>query len=106
LLEAHRDLLTDQTGRTLRDVLFHGSASDLEELNKGLSVADSSWLWQRVIAHQIAYLNGLSDKAFMQALPAMLTFLQGHPRHANELLAALLTRYYQSGVIPPQKERV
>ena len=97
LLEEHRDLLGDKPGATLRDVLFHGSAGDMDELNKGLPVADSSWLWQRVIAHQIAYLNGLSDKDFLQALPAMLTFLQGHPRHANDMLAALLTRYCQSG---------
>jgi hypothetical protein len=96
LLEEHRDILTDHAGRSLRHMLFHGSASDLEELNKGLPVADSSWLWQRVIAHQIAHLNGLNDQEFMQTLPAMLKFLAGHPHYADEILAALLTRYCQS----------
>jgi hypothetical protein len=96
MLERHRDLLTKDAGQSLRQVLFHGDAAELNEINKGLPVTDSSWIWHRAIAHQIAYLNGLDDRAFVTAIPAMLTFLAGHPRFADEMLAALLTRYCQS----------
>ncbi|TQK03440.1 EH signature protein [Herbaspirillum sp. SJZ107] len=96
MLERHRDLLTDDAGRSLRQVLFNGDATELSELNKGLAVTDASWIWQRAIAYQIAWLNGLEDTAFVAAIPAMLTFLAGHPRFADEMLAALLTRYCQS----------
>lgn len=93
MLERHRDLLTEDAGRTLQQVLFHGDAEEISEVNKGLSVTDSSWVWQRAFAHQIAYINALEDHAFVAAIPAMLTFLAGHSRFADEMLAALLTRY-------------
>jgi len=96
MLEQHADLLTEDAGQSLRQVLFHGDAAELNEINKGLPVTDSSWVWQRAIACQIAYLNDLEDNAFIAAIPAMLTFLAGHARFADELLAALLTRYCQS----------
>lgn len=96
MLDQHADLLTEDAGQSLRQVLFHGGAAELNEVNKGLPVTDSSWVWQRAVAHQIAYLNGLDDNAFIAVIPAMLTFLAGHARFADELLAALLTRYCQS----------
>lgn len=97
LIERHRDIFGDDAGRTLRAVVFEGSLDEHDQLTRGLPIPESSWLWRRVIAHQIDHLNAVDDAHFLAALPRMLQFLRARPLYADELLAALLTRYCQSG---------
>lgn len=96
MLERHHDIFSSDAGRSLRQVLFYGSREELQELKGGLPIPESSWLWRRVVAHQIDHLNSLNDAEFIRAIPAMLDFLGTHPLYADEILAALLTRYCQS----------
>jgi len=97
MLDQHRDIFTDDAGRSMRQVVFYGSPEEHEQLNDGLPIPESSWLWRRLVAHQIEYLNGLDDAQFVRAIPAMVDFLRKKPLYADDLLAALLTRYCQSG---------
>ncbi|MFS2023219.1 EH signature domain-containing protein [Massilia sp. CT11-137] len=96
LIERHRDMFGDHAGRSLRQVVFHGSVDEHDQLTRGLPIPESSWLWRRVIAHQIDHLNGTDDVDFFAAIPSMLQFLRARPLYADDLLAALLTRYCQS----------
>jgi hypothetical protein len=97
MLEEHHDILTDDAGRSLRQVLFYGSTADHEQLNNGLPIPESSWLWRRVVALQIDHLNTMSEAELARAMPPMVDFLRVKPIYADEILAALLTRYCQSG---------
>jgi len=97
LLEQHADLLTDDAGRSLRQILFSGSLEEQDQLKNGLPIPEVGWLWRRLIAHQISYLNGLSDPEFKLAIVPMTDFLRSKPLYADDILAALLTRYCQSG---------
>ncbi len=97
LLQQHADIFTDDPGQTLRPIVFHGSDAELAQLSNGLPIAESSWLWRRLISLQIAHLNALNDAEFLQAIPGMLSFLRAKPLYADNLLAGLLTRYCQSG---------
>lgn len=96
LVERHRDMFGDDPGRSLRQVVFDASIDEHDQLTRGLPIPESSWLWRRVIAHQIDYLNGVDDARFLATIPRMLQFLRARPLYADELLAALLTRYCQS----------
>jgi hypothetical protein len=96
LIERHRDMFGDDAGRSLRHVVFEGSADEHDQLSRGLPIPESSWLWRRVIAYQIDHLNGMGDDDFLVAVPRMLQFLRARPLFADDLLAALLTRYCQS----------
>jgi hypothetical protein len=96
LVERHRDIFGDDAGRSLRHVVFEGSLDEHDQLTRGLPIPESSWLWRRLIAHQIDYLNGVDDASFLATIPHMLQFLRARPLYADDLLAALLTRYCQS----------
>lgn len=96
VLEEHCDILTDEAGRSLRHLLFNGSAAEREQLKNGLAIPQSSWLWRRVIAHQIEYLSAIGDHDFIEAIPHLVEFLKLMPLYADDLLGALLTRYCQS----------
>lgn len=96
LIERHRDLFDDDAGHSLRHVVFHGSMEEQDQLTRGLPIPESSWLWRRVIGYQIGFLNAASDDEFMATIPRMLQFLRTRPLYADDLLAALLTRYCQS----------
>lgn len=96
MLDTHRDLFSDEAGRSLRDIVFHGSADVQEQLQKTLPIPENSWLWRRVVAFQIAYLNALDDARFIEAIPRMVVFLRSRPLYSDDILAALLTRYCQS----------
>lgn len=97
LLEQHADLLTDDAGRSLRQILFSGSVEEQDHLKNGLPIPEAGWLWRRIIAHQISYLNGLNDPEFNAAIIPMVEFLRSKALYADDILAALLTRYCQSG---------
>ena len=96
LLDTHRDIFEDDAGRSLRELMFHGSLDDHEQLRKGLPIPEASWLWQRVVAYQIEHLNALDDVRFIDAIARMVTFLRSRPLYSDDILAALLTRYCQS----------
>jgi hypothetical protein len=97
MLEQHHDIFSDDAGRSLRQVLFYGSGDEQQQLTQGLPIPESSWLWRRVVAHQIEHLNALDEAAFLHAVPGIVAFLRTKPLYADDLLAALLTRYCQSG---------
>ena len=67
-----------------------------DQLRNSLPIPESSWLWRRVITYQIDYLNSMSDSDFVAAIPRMVDFIRTRPLYADEMLAALLTRYCQS----------
>lgn len=96
LVERHRDIFGDDAGGSLREVVFEGSQDEHDQLARGLPIPESSWLWRRVIAQQIDYLNHLDDAGFLARIPRMLQFLRARPLFGDDLLAALLTRYCQS----------
>jgi hypothetical protein len=96
VIERHRDMFGDEPGRSLRQVVFDGSSDEHDQLARGLPIPESSWLWRRVIAHQIDHLNAVDDANFLAMIPHMLQFLRARPLYADDLLAALLTRYCQS----------
>jgi hypothetical protein len=96
ILEKHRDILTDEAGSSLRHLIFNGSANEREQLKNGLPIPQSSWLWRRVITRQIEHLNAVDDGEFIEALPHLIDFLKLMPLYADDVLAALLTRYCQS----------
>jgi hypothetical protein len=96
LLNTHRDIFEDDAGRSLREIVFHGSLDDQEQLRKGLPIPEASWLWRRIVTFQIEHLNALNDVQFIEAIPRMLTFLRTRPLYSDHILAALLTRYCQS----------
>jgi len=96
LLDTHRDIFADDAGRSLRKTVFQGSLDDHDQLRKGLPIPEASWLWRRIVAAQIEYLNALDDDQFIDAIPCMVTFLRSRPLYSDDILAALLTRYCQS----------
>lgn len=96
LLDTHRDIFADDAGRSLRETVFQGSLDDHEQLRKGLPIPEASWLWRRIVAAQIEYLNALDDEQFIEAIPRLVTFLRSRPLYSDDILAALLTRYCQS----------
>lgn len=96
LLETHRGIFEENAGESLRAIVFHGSADDQEQLRKGLPIPEASWLWRRIVAHQIAHLNNLDDAQFKEAIPRMVAFLRSRPLYSDDILAALLTRYCRS----------
>jgi hypothetical protein len=97
MLQHHHDIFSDDAGGSLRQLLFYGSANQRQQLTAGLPIPESSWLWRRVVAHQIKHLNSLDETEFLHAVPGMVAFLRTKPLYADDLLAALLTRYCQSG---------
>lgn len=97
LLDTHRDIFEDDAGQSLRHIVFHGSVDDQEQLRKGLPIPESSWLWRRIVSFQIAHLSVLDDVRFLESIPRMLAFLRSRPLYSDDILAALLTRYCQSG---------
>lgn len=96
MLDTHRDIFENDAGRSLRETVFHGSLDDQEQLRKGLPIPESSWLWQRIVGAQIVHLNTLHDSQFVEAIPRTVSFLRNRPLYADDILAALLTRYCQS----------
>jgi hypothetical protein len=96
MLQQHHDIFSDDAGRSLRQLVFYGSADERQQLTAGLPIPESSWLWRRVVAHQIDHLNSLDETGFLHAVPGMVAFLRTKPLYADDLLAALLTRYCQS----------
>ena len=104
MIEQHADIFTDQPGYSLRHILFYGSVDEREQLRNSLPIPESSWLWRRVITYQIDYLNSMSDKDFVAAIPRMVDFIRTRPLYADELLAAMLTRYCQSPYRPESHE--
>ena len=96
MIEQHTDIFTDQPGYSLRQILFYGSVDERDQLRNSLPIPESSWLWRRVITYQIDYLNSMSDSDFVAAIPRMVDFIRTKPLYADEMLAALLTRYCQS----------
>lgn len=96
MLSKHSDILSDEAGHTLHHTIFFGSDSDRSELDAGLPIPEASWLWHRIVAHQIDHINSLADSDFMRVIPPMLEFLRTKPLYADHLVAALLTRYCQS----------
>jgi hypothetical protein len=93
MLEEHTDIFTDQAGLSFREIMFHGSSADHERLGNGLPIPESSWLWRRVVAHQIAHMNAMPDTQFVELIAPMTAFLRTKPLFADDILAAMLTRY-------------
>lgn len=92
----HSDILTDRPGVSLAAEWFDGG--DKSELLRSLPIPADSWLWVSIVKAQVERLSRSRDDVLNAQIPIMMRFAAEHPRFADDMLGASLTRYCQSSM--------
>lgn len=94
IVDEHQDLFQSEAGLQLGQQIFEGTVTDLSQLQTLAQIPAESWLWHQVIAVVQKKITELDETRFLARLPELLTLMGvNNRRHADEILAACLTRY-------------
>lgn len=94
IVDEHQDLFQSEAGLQLGQQVFEGTVTDLTQLQTLAQIPAESWLWHQVIAVVQKKITELDETRFLARLPELLTLMGvNNRRHADEILAACLTRY-------------
>ncbi|MGL4755041.1 MAG: type I Zorya anti-phage system protein ZorC, partial [Aeromonadaceae bacterium] len=94
IVDEHQDLFQSEAGLQLGQQIFEGTVTDLTQLQTLAQIPAESWLWHQVIAVVQKKITELDETRFLARLPELLTLMGvNNRRHADEILAACLTRY-------------
>ncbi len=87
------DLFGEKPGQRLGQAILLGDSEQIRLVQEYLPISVNSWFWLRLIKEQLSHLFTIKDSDFRPRIAQMLALADQHPRHANEILAATLTRY-------------
>lgn len=94
IVDEHQDLFQSEAGLRLGLQIFEGTVTDLTQLQTLAQIPSESWLWHQIVAVVQKRIAELDEEPFLTRLPALLALMDvNNRRHADEILAACLTRY-------------
>ena len=95
IVDEHQDLFQSEAGLRLGQQIFEGTITDLIQLQTLAQIPAESWLWHQIVAVVQKRIAELDEEPFLARLPTLLALMDiNNRRHADEILAACLTRYH------------
>ncbi|MGK2698049.1 type I Zorya anti-phage system protein ZorC [Serratia surfactantfaciens] len=95
-IDFYNDIFTPQAGDVISRQLLAGESNSLSSLEKIAQIPDSSWLWQRIFTVLLAQLDTLDDPQFLDKISWLLGLAAQWVRFRDDIMSAILTRYYHS----------
>lgn len=96
VIDTYSDIFTDNAGFLLGQQLGRGEITDISVLEKVAQIPQTSWLWRKIVNHLVNEIFCLTDDAFQQKINSLIALSRQLTRFKDNILAATLTRYYQS----------
>lgn len=96
VIDTYSDIFTDNAGFLLGQQLGRGEITDISVLEKVAQIPQTSWLWRKIVNHLVNEIFCLTDDDFQQKINSLIALSRQLTRFKDNLLAATLTRYYQS----------
>ncbi|MEE6892672.1 type I Zorya anti-phage system protein ZorC [Escherichia coli] len=96
VIDTYSDIFTDNAGFLLGQQLGRGEITDISVLEKVAQIPQTSWLWRKIVNHLVNEIFCLTDDAFQQKIHSLIALSRQLTRFKDNILAATLTRYYQS----------
>ncbi|EEZ4383111.1 hypothetical protein DDM35_002809 [Escherichia coli] len=96
VIDTYSDIFTDNAGFLLGQQLGRGEITDISVLEKVAQIPQTSWLWRKIVNHLVNEIFCLTDDAFQQKINSLIALSRQLARFKDNILAATLTRYYQS----------
>lgn len=95
-IDFYNDIFTPQAGDVISRQLLAGESNSLSSLEKIAQIPDSSWLWKRIFTVLLAQLDTLDDPQFLDKISWLLGLAAQWVRFRDDIMSAILTRYYHS----------
>lgn len=89
-------LLSTNAENEFAKLIVSNEEDRISEINQIFPISDSSWLWKKTFANLKEILAKIDDKKFISYLLSLIALITKYPVHQNIILAAILTRYYES----------
>ncbi|WP_240782266.1 type I Zorya anti-phage system protein ZorC [Escherichia sp. E2586] len=96
VIDTYSDIFTDNAGFLLGQQLGRGDITDISVLEKVAQIPQTSWLWRKIVNHLVNEIFCLTDDDFQQKIHSIIALSRQLTRFKDNILAATLTRYYQS----------
>jgi len=96
VIDTYSDIFTDNAGFLLGQQLGRGEITDISVLEKVAQIPQTSWLWRKIVNHLINEIFRQNDDDFQQKINSLIALSRQLTRFKDNILAATLTRYYQS----------
>ncbi|EFC1525473.1 hypothetical protein K6485_13580 [Escherichia ruysiae] len=96
VIDTYSDIFTDNAGFLLGQQLGRGEITDISVLEKVAQIPQTSWLWRKIVNHLVNEIFCLTDDDFQQKINSLIALSRQLTRFKDNILAATLTRYYQS----------
>ncbi|EMZ5843796.1 hypothetical protein ABEH45_003594 [Yersinia enterocolitica] len=96
VIDTYGDIFTDKAGFLLGQQLGRGEITDISVLEKVAQIPQTSWLWRKIVNHLVSEIFRQTDDEFEQKINELIALSRQFPRFKDNLLAAMLTRYYHS----------
>lgn len=96
VIDTYSDIFTDNAGFLLGQQLGRGEITDISVLEKVAQIPQTSWLWRKIVNHLVNEIFCLTDDDFQQKIHSLIALSRQLTRFKDNILAATLTRYYQS----------
>ncbi len=96
VIDTYSDIFTDNAGFLLGQQLGRGEITDISVLEKVAQIPQTSWLWRKIVNHLVNEIFRQNDDDFQQKINSLIALSRQLTRFKDNILAATLTRYYQS----------
>lgn len=96
VIDTYGDIFTDNAGFLLGQQLGRGEITDISVLEKVAQIPQTSWLWRKIVNHLVSEIFRQTDDEFEHKINELIALSRQFPRFKDNILAATLTRYYQS----------
>ncbi len=96
VIDTYGDIFTDNAGFLLGQQLGRGEIADISVLEKVAQIPQTSWLWRKIVNHLVSEIFRQTDDEFEQKINELIALSRQLSRFKDNILAATLTRYYQS----------
>lgn len=96
VIDTYGDIFTDNAGFLLGQQLGRGEITDISVLEKVAQIPQTSWLWRKIVNHLVSEIFRQTDDEFEQKINELIALSRQLSRFKDNILAAALTRYYQS----------
>lgn len=93
VVNAQKELFTDNAGTQLAKQLFNGEIKNLAHLQVIAQIPDSSWLWTKIMAYVCSQIVQLDDDELQSHIPSLIEIGKSYPNYRDRIFAACLTRY-------------
>lgn len=96
VIDTYGDIFTDNAGFLLGQQLGRGEITDISVLEKVAQIPQTSWLWCKIVSHLVSEIFRQTDDEFEHKINELIALSRQLSRLKDNILAATLTRYYQS----------